>query len=53
MGTKWDTTPKNDRFEPIGGKKTMKAVVTAGNGGYEKLECREVRMPSLESGEVL
>ncbi|PKM65408.1 MAG: alcohol dehydrogenase [Firmicutes bacterium HGW-Firmicutes-2] len=31
----------------------MKAVVTAGNGGYEKLECREVRMPSLESGEVL
>lgn len=53
METKWDTTPKNDRFEPISGEKTMKAVVTAGNGGYEKLECREVRMPSLESGEVL
>ena len=49
----WDTSPKNDRFDPIAGQQTMKAVVTAGNGGYEKLECREVGIPKLESGEVL
>ncbi len=53
MGIKWDTTPKKDRFEPLPGKLTMKAVVTAGNGGYDKLECREVRIPTLVSGEVL
>ena len=31
----------------------MKAVVTTGNGGYDKLEYRDVPMPVLESGEVL
>ena len=31
----------------------MKAVVTAGNGGYEKLQCRVVPVPMLEPGEVL
>lgn len=31
----------------------MKAVVTTGNGGYGKLECREVRMPTPAAGEVL
>ena len=31
----------------------MKAVVTTGNGGYEKLEYRDVPVPVLESGEVL
>ena len=31
----------------------MKAVVTAGNGGYEKLEYREVPRPVPKSGEVL
>lgn len=31
----------------------MKAVVTAGNGGHEKLQCRTVPIPMLEPGEVL
>ncbi|NQT57991.1 MAG: zinc-binding dehydrogenase [Bacteroidetes bacterium] len=31
----------------------MKAVVTTGNGGYEKLEYREVPIPELSEGEVL
>ncbi len=31
----------------------MKAVVTTGNGGYEKLEYCDVPIPTLESGEVL
>jgi NADPH:quinone reductase-like Zn-dependent oxidoreductase len=53
MSRTWDTTRKNDRFDPSVGETTMKAVVTASNGGYEKLEFREVRIPTLESGEVL
>ena len=53
MGIKWDSEPKKDRFDPVAGTRTMKAVVTAGNGGYDKLECREVKIPVLESGEVL
>jgi len=31
----------------------MKAVVTAGNGGYDKLQCRVVSLPILGPGEVL
>lgn len=31
----------------------MKAVVTTGNGGYDRLEYREVPVPTLEPGEVL
>ena len=31
----------------------MKAVVTTGNGGYEKLEFRDVPIPRLSSGEIL
>ena len=31
----------------------MKAVVTTGNGGYDKLEYRDVPIPTLEAGEVL
>ncbi|MCP4688065.1 MAG: zinc-binding dehydrogenase [Desulfobacterales bacterium] len=31
----------------------MKAVVTTGNGGYEKLVYRDVPVPTLEPGEVL
>ncbi len=31
----------------------MKAVVTTGNGGYEKLEYRDVPVPALAPGEVL
>ncbi len=53
MRNKWDSGQKKDRFEPIAGKRTMKAVITAANGDYDKLECREVKIPVLESGEVL
>ena len=31
----------------------MKAIVTAGNGGFEKLQCREVKRPRPGPGEVL
>ena len=31
----------------------MKAVVTTGNGGYDKLEYRDVPIPTLAPGEVL
>ncbi|WP_163338961.1 alcohol dehydrogenase family protein [Desulfopila sp. IMCC35008] len=31
----------------------MKAVVTTGNGGYDKLEYRDVPIPTLSPGEVL
>jgi len=31
----------------------MKAIVTAGNGGYDKLQYRVVSLPTLEPGEVL
>ena len=44
--------PKN-RFDLEGCKQTMKAVVTTGNGGYDKLEYRDVPIPILGSGEVL
>lgn len=53
MKTPWDKDPKLDRFDPEDLKKTMKAVITVGNGGYDKLQCRVVRLPTLESGEVL
>ena len=53
MRTPWDTDPKQDRFDPKDLRKTMKAVITIGNGGYDKLQCRVVRRPILESGEVL
>lgn len=33
--------------------KTMKAVVTTGNGGYDKLEYRDVPTPTLKAGDVL
>ena len=53
MRIKWDTDPKQDRFDRRDGRKTMKALATAGNGGYDKLQCREVNLPALEPGEVL
>ena len=49
----WNPAPCNDRFDPVLGEKTMKAVVTAGNGGFEKLHCREVKRPRPGAGEVL
>jgi len=53
MSRAWDIDPKHDRFDPRDDGKTMKAVVTAGNGGYDKLQCRVVRLPTLAPGEVL
>jgi NADPH:quinone reductase-like Zn-dependent oxidoreductase len=53
MKTNWDTDLKQDRFDIRQGRKTMKAIITAGTGGYEKLECRVVDLPELEAGEVL
>ena len=53
MRIKWDTDPKQDRFDRRDGRKTMKALATAGNGGYDKLQCRVVNLPALEPGEVL
>ncbi len=53
MKEQWDTELRKDRFDPGDRRKTMKAVVTAGNGGYEKLQCREVRLPVPGPGEVL
>ncbi len=53
MANKCATISKMDRFDLKGCKATMKAVVTIGNGGYEKLEYRDVPVPALASGEVL
>jgi NADPH:quinone reductase-like Zn-dependent oxidoreductase len=53
MEIKWDMDPKQDRFDPKDFSNVMKAVVTSGNGGYDKLECRVVNLPTLEPGEVL
>jgi NADPH:quinone reductase-like Zn-dependent oxidoreductase len=47
------TTPDKDRFEIIDNRATMKAIVTTGNGGYEKLEYRDVPIPELASNEIL
>jgi len=43
---------KQNRFE-TGNRPTMKAVVTTGNGSYDKLEYRDVPIPELAAGEVL
>ena len=50
---KWDSDPKQDRFDPRDSRKTMKAVVTSGNGGYDQLQFCVVNQPMLEPGEVL
>jgi len=44
---------KKNRFDISDCKETMKAVVTTGNGGYEKLDYRDVPVPTLGPGEVL
>ena len=41
------------RFEVNGDDSTMKAVVTSGNGGYDKLEYKDVPIPHSLEGEVL
>ena len=53
MVNEFATISKKDRFDLRGCKTTMKAVVTTGNGGYEKLEYRDVPVPELASGEAL
>ena len=47
------TVQKKERFDLKGCNRTMKAVVTAGSGGYDKLEYRDVPVPTLAAGEVL
>jgi NADPH:quinone reductase-like Zn-dependent oxidoreductase len=47
------TTPVKNRFDIRDDRATMKAVVTTGNGGYEKLDYRDVPIPELASNEVL
>jgi len=49
----WDTNPKQDRFDPRAGGKTMKAIVTEANGGYDRLQCRVVSLPTLGPGDML
>ncbi len=46
-------TSKKDRFDLSGCKRTMRAVVTLGNGGYEQLDFRDVPIPEIGTGEVL
>ena len=53
MRTECETVPKQNRFDPKGSSKTMKAVVTTGNGGYDKIEYREVPVPMLAPVEIL
>lgn len=43
----------HDRFEVKSGAKSMKAVVTTGNGGYDRLVYRDVAVPKPKTGEVL
>ncbi len=42
-----------NRFEVKEGDRTMKAVVTMGNGGYEMLQYKDVPVPTIDEGEVL
>ncbi len=44
---------RSDRFDLKRGQKTMKAVVTTGNGGYDRLDYRDVPMPVAGPGELL
>jgi len=43
----------SDRFDIANAARTMKAVVTTGNGGYDKLDYRDVPVPEPGPGEVL
>ena len=47
------TILRPDRFDPAGRAATMKAVVTVGNGGLDKLVYRDVPRPVPGPGEVL
>ncbi|WP_417696571.1 alcohol dehydrogenase family protein [Psychromonas sp.] len=43
----------SNRFDLTDTTLTMKAVVTTGNGGYDKLDYRDVPLPTPSAGEVL
>jgi NADPH:quinone reductase-like Zn-dependent oxidoreductase len=45
--------PRPERLEPAPGSPTMKAVVTTGNGGLDRLVYRDVARPEAGPGEVL
>ena len=47
------TLRRADRFDHVTGAATMKAIVTSGQGGLDRLEYRDVPVPGLEPGEVL
>jgi len=53
MKTESPKSLNKDQMTPKVFKKMMKAVVTTGNGGYDKLEYRDVPIPTLGPGEVL
>ena len=53
MASEYEGVSTQDRFDPQGCKTTMKAVVTTGTGGYEKLEYRDIPVPTIKPGEVL
>lgn len=42
-----------EKYDTRNAAETMMAVVTTGNGGYEKLQYLEVPVPSIDKGEVL
>lgn len=41
------------RFDLSDGRTSMKAVVTTGNGGYDRLDYRDVPRPEIGPGELL
>jgi NADPH:quinone reductase-like Zn-dependent oxidoreductase len=47
------TALRRDRFAPVAGGPTMKAVVTTGQGGLGVLDYRDVPVPSPAPGELL
>lgn len=53
MANEYKNNSGQDRLNPKTSQKTMKAVVTRENGGYDKLEYRDVPIPTLGPGEVL
>jgi NADPH:quinone reductase-like Zn-dependent oxidoreductase len=53
MSTKGQSDPQGDRFRLSPSRPSMKAVVTTGIGGYDRLEYRDVPRPIPTSGEVL
>lgn len=53
MVTRHAPVLRRHRLDLEGCKQKMKAVVTTGNGGYDKLEYREVPVPVPSLGEVL